>query len=106
MSGFVDPGQAIQDAQVRLRTYTLSSFRPVGHLPHPLGTKVWKPHPAPLSMRVFFDTRLGWDPAQLSVDIYPLVFQKESEGVGETQEQEGEGCGRGPLKLCPSMNSA
>ena len=88
MSGFVDPGQAVQDAQVTLHTYTLSSYRPVGHLP--LGADAWKPYAAPLSMRAFFDTGLGWDPAQLSADLYPLGFQKESESVwGES------GTGRG-----------
>lgn len=81
MSGFVDPGQAVQDAQVRLHTYTLSSYRPVRQLPHPLVAGGWKPYAAPLSMQAFFDTRLGWNPAQLSAELYPLGFQKESESV-------------------------
>lgn len=37
-----------------------------------------------------FSLMLRWDPAQLSAGLYPLVFEEESKGVGETQKQEGE----------------
>lgn len=88
MSGFVDPGLALQDAQVRLRPQQLLPCT------QPLPSRLQGQIPGTLTQPFYswgFSLMLIWHPVQLSASLYPLVSEEDSEGVVETQKQERDG---------------
>lgn len=98
----MDPGLALQDAQVRLRPQQLLPCT------QPLPSGLQEQMPGTLTQSFYpweFSLMLSWHPVQLFASLYPLLTEEDSEGVGETQKQEGEWLGWGLLKLYPDKIS-
>lgn len=80
----MDPGLALQDAQVRLPLSSSALQATLNPTLCHLDSGVLKPKSLtqPLCPRGF-SLMLGWALAQLSAGLYPLVSEKGSEGGGE-----------------------